>query len=107
MSATDGVEFDERGDAVAIRLSGDIDLANATVVQDEINSLITNHVNAVVLDLTEVTYLDSAGLRILFTLADRLRTLQTALELVVPVTSPVRRAVELSGLAPFARLRGG
>jgi anti-anti-sigma factor len=105
--ATDGVEFHARGDGVAIRLAGDIDLANATAVQDEINSLITNHMNSVLIDLTDVTYLDSAGLRILFTLADRLRTLQTVLELIVPTTSPIRRAVELSGLEPFARLRGG
>ncbi|MFD2420981.1 STAS domain-containing protein [Amycolatopsis pigmentata] len=102
---TPNVEFHTQGEAVDIRLSGEIDLANAAAVQNEINAAIDNHVNAVRVDLSDVTYLDSAGLRILFTLAGRLRTLQTTLELVVPSGSPVRRAVELSGLEPFTRLR--
>ncbi|HKS49718.1 MAG TPA: STAS domain-containing protein [Amycolatopsis sp.] len=100
------VEVRTHDDEVSIRLTGDVDLANAASVQTEINEAIGNHVNSVVLDLSEVTYLDSAGLRILFTLAGRLRTLQTTLELLVPATSPVRRILELSGLPPFARLRG-
>jgi anti-anti-sigma factor len=101
------VEFRVHGESVRIRLVGEIDLANAATVQDEINSAIANDATSVVLDLTEVTYLDSAGLRILFTLVDRLRVLQTRLELLVPPTSPVRRAVELSGLEPFTRLSFG
>lgn len=101
------VRFHADGEAVRVRLAGDIDLANAGTVQDEVNSAITNRVSNVVVDLSDVTYLDSAGLRILFTLAGRLRTLQTTLEVLVPVSSPVRRAVELSGLEPFVRLRDG
>lgn len=102
---TPNVEFHIRGEVVDIRLRGEIDLANAGTVQNQINAAIDNHVNVVRVDLSEVTYLDSAGLRILFTLAGRLRTLQTTFELVVPSGSPVRRAVELSGLEPFTRLR--
>lgn len=102
---TPNVEFDTQGEAVTIRLSGEIDLANAGVVQNQINAAIDNHVNTVRVDLSEVGYLDSAGLRILFTLAGRLRTLQTTFELIVPSGSPVRRAVELSGLEPYTKLR--
>lgn len=92
------------GEAVRVRIAGEIDLANAAEVQDEINAKITNDATEVVLDLADLAYLDSAGLRILFTLAERLRVLQMRLDLVVPPGSPVRRVVEMSGLEPVARL---
>lgn len=92
------------GDSVHIRIAGEIDLANATDVQDELNGMITNDATHVVLELAELEYLDSAGLRVLFTLAERLRVLQMSLDLVVPVGTPVRRVVEMSGLDPVARL---
>lgn len=91
-------------EAVRIRIAGEIDLANATDVQDEINAVVTNDATKVVLDLTDLEYLDSAGLRVLFTLAERLRVLQMGLDLVVPPGCPVRRVVEMSGLEPVARL---
>ncbi|GAB2991530.1 STAS domain-containing protein [Amycolatopsis acidiphila] len=92
------------GESVRIRIAGEIDLANATEVQDEINGMITNDASRVVLELAELEYLDSAGLRVLFTLAERLRVLQMKLDLLVPVGAPVRRVVEMSGLDPVARL---
>ena len=101
------VEADVRGDTACIVVSGEIDLANAGVVQDRIHAAITNDVASVVLDLSGLEYLDSAGLRVLFTLADRLRILQMGLELRVAPHSAVRKAVELSGLEPVARLRPG
>ncbi|GHF79106.1 anti-anti-sigma factor [Amycolatopsis bartoniae] len=92
------------GDAVLVRIVGEIDLANASEVQQQINDAVTNDVTTVVLDLAKLEYLDSAGLRILFTLAERLRVLQMKLDLVVPPSSPVRRVVEMSGLEPVARV---
>jgi len=85
------------GELVHVRLVGEIDLDNAGAVQLEINSAIANHVSAVLLDLTGISYLDSAGLRILFRLAGRLRTLQMRLDVLAPLDSPVRRVLELSG----------
>ncbi|HJQ48155.1 MAG TPA: STAS domain-containing protein [Amycolatopsis sp.] len=101
------VEAEVRGDVVCIAVSGEIDLANAGSVQDRVHAAITNDVTTVVLDLSGLDYLDSAGLRVLFTLADRLRVLQMGLDLLVAPQSAVRKAVELSGLEPVARLRPG
>ncbi|WAL64554.1 STAS domain-containing protein [Amycolatopsis cynarae] len=89
---------------VCIELSGEIDLDNAAAVQEEINAAVGNEVAAVVVDLTRLSYLDSAGLRVLFQLGERMRVLQMELELVVPSRSPVRRVIELSGLSPVARM---
>ena len=92
------------GDDVLVRISGEIDLANATEVEDQIHEVVRNDAVRVVLDLADVEYLDSAGLRVLFTLAERLRVRQIGLDLVVPVGTGVRRVVEMSGLGPVVRL---
>ncbi|TNC29688.1 STAS domain-containing protein [Amycolatopsis alkalitolerans] len=92
------------GGEVLVRIAGEIDLANAAEVQQRIHAVITNDAIRVVLDLAGLDYLDSAGLHVLFTLAERLRLLQIGLDLVVPPGAPVRRVVELSGLAPVARV---
>ncbi len=92
------VRATHEGDEVTIVLDGEIDLANRDEVERQINDAITNQATRVRIDLTEVEYLDSAGLRILFTLATRLDRLQIDLELLAPASSSSRRAVQLSGL---------
>jgi anti-anti-sigma factor len=91
--------------SVRIVLSGEVDLANAAAVEDEIVAAITNQAASVSVDLGAVDYMDSAGMRILFSLASRLAGLQIGLEVVAPVGSSARRLVEVSGLAPLVALR--
>jgi anti-sigma B factor antagonist len=88
-----------------IAVAGEVDLENAGAVQQRLQDLITNRARSVVIDLGGLTYLDSAGLRTLFTLASRLELLQVGLELVVPLDSPVRKAVELVGLGEIVTVR--
>jgi anti-anti-sigma factor len=91
--------------SVRIAVGGEVDLANAATVEAQIMAAITNQVTSVSVDLRELDYMDSAGMRILFSLASRLAGLQIALEVVAPVGSPARRLVEVSGLASLVALR--
>ena len=54
------------------------------------------------LDLTEVTYLDSSGIHLLFDLGRRLAARRQALRLVVPESSPMRRVLELCAVDAVA-----
>jgi anti-sigma B factor antagonist len=92
-------------DAVRIAVGGEIDLANAATVEQQILDAISNQLAHVTLDLHGLTYIDSAGLRVLFTLGTRLQTLQIASELIVPPESPIRKLVELTGLAATIPVR--
>lgn len=92
-------------DKVRIAIDGELDLANAAVVERQILDAITNQDTEVALDLHGLTYIDSAGLRVLFTLGTRLETLQIALEIVVPTESPIRKMIELSGIATAIPVR--
>ena len=71
------------GDHVHIDLSGDVDLANASEVEAKVLAAITNRATTIALDLSQVTYLDSAGLAAIFPHVDNVRLLATPL--LVPV----------------------
>ena len=72
-----------RDDALAVAVAGEIDMSNAPTVERQILEAIPNHLAAVTVDLSALDYIDSAGLRLLFTLGTRLETLQIGLVLVV------------------------
>ena len=93
------------GNAIVVRVAGEIDLSNARPLELEIAAAVPNDVEALVLDLSETTYLDSAGIRLVFGLADAVRRRGQELRLVVPAGSPVHRILELScvqDVAPFS-----
>jgi anti-anti-sigma factor len=99
------VETRAEGGSIHIALSGEIDLANAATVEDELRAAISHQPNAVSVDLTNLTYMDSVGISILFALVSRLKPLQSELTLIVPLDAPTRRLIEIAGFETFVALR--
>ena len=79
-----------------LRIYGEVDLTNAVEVRDAISHIASPDATTIAIDLTETTYLDSSGIATLFHLAERLNHRRQNLRLVVPLDSPVRRALELA-----------
>jgi len=98
------VEVHTRGDALRIALIGEVDLSNADETESAVVSAISNQTSEVDLDLSDVGYLDSAGLRVVYSLALRLRRAQIGLRITAPLDSPARRAIEVSGMTTIAAL---
>lgn len=92
------------GTTVHLAIAGEIDLANAAAVEEQVAAEITNQVTAVTIDLGGLTYVDSAGLHILFALVSRLEVLQIELHVHVPPGSLARRVLELSGFGALVDL---
>ncbi|AGS66982.1 STAS domain-containing protein [Streptomyces collinus] len=74
---------------VCLTVAGEIDMSNAGSLAEALDA----HAGPVVVDLTGVEYLDSAGLSVLFAHADRLQLL------VTPLLEPV---LTVSGLTDLA-----
>lgn len=83
--------------SVRIAISGEIDIDNAADVERQIVDAIDNLATEVLVDLTNLDYMDSSGLRILFGLAARLEVLQIKLRVIAPPGTPTRRVLELAG----------
>jgi anti-anti-sigma factor len=79
-------------------VDGEIDASNAAEIADRLRELLTNRSAVLVVDLTRTTYLDSAGINLLFELGTELHDRQQGLHLVVPPTSPILRAISFTGL---------
>jgi anti-anti-sigma factor len=95
------VEFATAGDELVVRLSGEIDMSNAA----ELRIQIVSHVGSdaiVWLDLTAITFCDSAGLSMLDTLAAELGS--ERVNLVVHDDSPVMKILTITGMAEVFRL---
>lgn len=103
---TASVTASSQGPAVGITITGEVDLDNAETVEVQLSEAIDNQAASVIIDLSDLTYLDSAGLRLLFALAARLEVLQIDLTVHAPPSSPARRVLELSGFANAATLEG-
>jgi anti-anti-sigma factor len=83
-------------------LAGEVDASNAPGFTAELKRAVPNTAVGLVVDLTETTYIDSAGLHLIFDLAEALRRRQQSLQLVVaPDTfvADVLGAISLEGTA--------
>lgn len=65
------MRVERRGATTAVEIRGEIDLSNATAVRRRIDAEIDAQTADVVVDLTQVSYLDSQGVRLLRELAQR------------------------------------
>jgi anti-anti-sigma factor len=90
IAADDGV--------VVASLSGEIDLSNAAEITDALLGGVPNEALGLVIDLSEVSYIDSAGVRMLAELDHRLGWRAQALRVVAPEESRSRRVLEIAGL---------
>jgi anti-anti-sigma factor len=80
------------------RLEGEIDLANADVVRSALARAASNDIVGAVIDLSKITYMDSAGINVLFHLRDRLRVRGQEVRLVVPPGSGAYDALRYAGV---------
>ena len=96
------VEFDERGDVLIARVSGEVDASNAVELGRALGEKLPSSAHGLVLDLSGIVYLDSAGIELLFSLASRLGDRRQRLRLSVPKESPVRRVLEICDIGSVA-----
>ena len=75
---------------VVLSVHGEIDLENAGRARERIVRAVPSGAQGIVLDLTNVSHLDSAGVRLLFDLARRLHERRQELAVVAPSQSLLR-----------------
>lgn len=79
-----------------VKLCEDIDLGSAAPIDRQLEAHVRNLGVDLILDLTEVRFMDSAGLRLLFGFVERLGHQSGHLVVVSPQDSPVRHILDLA-----------
>ena len=98
MKSFAGVRVQWRADGAVAALAGEVDASNARELGVELRGRLTNRSTGLIVDLTGLRYLDSAGINLLFALGDELRWRQQTLRLVVGETTPIARMLAITGL---------
>ena len=103
------VDLSRRGEFLLAGVSGEIDLASAPELVDAIESSLprgTDGTSRVVIDLSEVGFLDSLGLEALVELKRWLGERGVELRVVSPPDRIVRQVFEITGLTEILRVAG-
>lgn len=83
--------------ALIAHVTGEVDMSNAEEVGATVIGATPNEADGVVLDLSDVEYLDSAGIYVVYGMRASLQARGQALILVIPVSSPVHDSLRLAG----------
>jgi anti-sigma B factor antagonist len=92
------VQFTVCDETVVAGVTGEVDLSNAEHLCDAIVDATANEALGLVLDLSAVDYLDSAGIHLIYRLRESLRARGQKLMLVIPGESPVHDSLRLAGI---------
>jgi anti-anti-sigma factor len=94
----------EHGASLVLVISGEVDISNIDSIAEAIYAL-PNTEEGLLIDLSDVSYLDSSAVSLLHDLAMRLRSRAQQMIVVSPPETPPRRILDLTALyvnAPIA-----
>ena len=102
MSDLADFSIEDRGGQPVVRIAGEIDASNVNTIGRRIRESVSNEALGLIVDLSHTTYIDSAGVRLLFDLARRLGGRGLELHLVVAEQSQVDEVLDLVALDAVA-----
>ena len=89
------VETSVRDGVVVARVTGELDVAGAAKIGEAIGEAVPNTARALVVDFTDLGFIDSSGVAMLFMLSRRLGSRRQELHCVAPEDSPVARVLDI------------
>jgi anti-anti-sigma factor len=98
MSPLARMEMRTEAGAIVATVVGEVDISNAADLGSALEGAVPQRALGLVLDLSGATYIDSAGIHLLFRLGGRLTRRRQQLRVVVPDAAPIRKIINLAGL---------
>ena len=89
------LEVEQRGAVVVASVSGELDVSGASRLGDELAAAVATSAAGRVVDFTDLGFIDSSGIAMLFGLARHLASRRQQLRVVAPPGEPVARVLEL------------
>ena len=105
MSAS--VELDHRDSIGVARLSGDVDISQASALRKQLLDAVRNDDLGLVVDLSAARYIDSVGVSLLFELAERLAGRRLRFAVVMPEEGLVVRVLTIVNIDSVAEVHRG
>lgn len=95
----------EDGIVVAV-VTGEIDMSNAARLIVTVTDAVENEAAGLIMDLSDVVFMDSSGVRMVLELGKRLGWRDQTLGLVIPDDSLIRKVLQFSGVEGVVSVDG-
>jgi anti-anti-sigma factor len=92
------LSLQSHGEVVVARLDGEIDMSNAVELGEAMSRRVANDALGLVIDLTDVAYLDSAAIKVIYDLRERLRARGQEIRVVIAPGSLVAEALRVAAV---------
>lgn len=92
------LDLEEPGEVRVARVRGELDLSNVADVADALAAAAEEAELGLVVDMSELRHLDSAGIRLLFDLRRRLGRRRQFLALAVPPGARIREVLDMAAV---------
>jgi anti-anti-sigma factor len=92
------VKTEELNGAIHVQLAGELDISNAAHAEEELRRAEERQPSVLVLDLSELAFMDSTGLRLVVSADQRAREAGRRLA-IVQGPDPIKRVFEITRLA--------
>jgi anti-anti-sigma factor len=90
------VQIEQRDDDVVVaRLTGELDISVADQARRKIADAVPNSAVGVIVDMSELEFMDSSGVSMLFSLARQVGSHRQQLRVVAPPGRPVSRVLQI------------
>jgi anti-sigma B factor antagonist len=99
------ISEDRKADAVILALSGKLDATTAKTFEDRILGVINSGTQRLVVDLSQLDYVSSSGLRVFILAAKRLQTVGGKIVLC-SMKDQVRQVFDLAGFSSILSIYG-
>ena len=91
-----GVEIEQRDDQVVVaRLTGELDISAAERTGKRIAEAVPSSARGLVVDMSDLEFMDSSGVSMLFSLARQVGSHRQQLRVVAPPGRPVSRVLQI------------
>jgi anti-sigma B factor antagonist len=87
--------LEERDELVVARVTGELDVSVSPGMGDKIAEAVPTSAHGLVVDFSELEFIDSSGVAMLFSLVRKLGSRRQELRVVAPEGEPVSRVLEI------------
>jgi anti-anti-sigma factor len=99
------ISEDRKADAVILALSGKLDATSAKPFEDRILAVINSGARGLVVDLSQLEYISSSGLRVFLLAAKRLQDTQGKM-ILCALKDHIRQVFDLAGFSSILSIYG-
>lgn len=99
------IQLTAEENVVIAAVTGELDISNVNGIEQAVLVATSNQAELILMDLSEVDYVDSAGIHLVYRLRERLQSRGQRLRLVIAEDSPAADALRLAGVMDHLEIR--